>query len=262
MGQMINNKGETKMMQERIIEEIEVTNRTVDTSQRNAAITAGVGLLIMTVAAIFATFVHDSVLVSGDAASTANNILANELQFRLSILSFLFVIVLDVIVAWGLYVFFRPVNRHLSLLAAWFRVVYAVVFLVTILDLGNALRLLHSTETLVVLDTSQLQAQALLALNTFDDGWSFALSVFGLHLIVLGYLVFKAGSMPKIVGAFLVIAGLGYMFDSITGFLFPNFGVTIGQFTFIGELLLALWLVMKSATAKNWEKLALESASI
>jgi hypothetical protein len=259
---MINNKGEMKMMQKRTIEEMKVANRTVVTSQRNAAIAAGIGLLIMTVAAIFATFVHDSVLVSGDAASTANNILANELQFRLSILSFLFVIVLDVIVAWGLYVVFRPVNRNLSLLAAWFRVVYAAVFLVTILNLGNALRLLHSADTLVVLETVQLQAQALLALNAFSDGWAFALSVFGLHLIVLGYLVFKAGFMPKMLGALLVIAGLGYMFDSITGFLFPDFGVTVGQLTFIGELLLAFWLVIKSARAKNWEKLALESASI
>ena len=50
------------------------------------------------------------------------------------------------------------------------------------------------------------------------------------------------------------------MFDSVTGFLFRNFGVTVGQFTFIGELLLALWLVIKSASAKQWEKLALESA--
>lgn len=250
------------MMQERIIEKNQVINCTGDTSQRNGAITAGAGLLLMTVAAIFATFVYNGVLVSSDAASTANNILANELQFRLATLSFLFVIVLDVIVAWGLYVFLRPINRRLSLLAAWFRMVYATVFLTAILNLGNALRLLNSTDTLIVLDTSQLQAQALLALNRFDDGWAFALSIFGLHLILVGYLIFKAVSMPKILGALLVIAGIGYMFDSITGFLFPNFGVTIGQFTFIGELALALWLVMKSARAKNWVKLALESASI
>lgn len=250
------------MKQEKIIEKNQVTNRTVDASLRNAAITAGAGLLLMTVAAIFATFVYNDVLVSGDAASTANNILANELQFRLATISFLLVIVLDVIVAWGLYVFLRPVNRHLSLLAAWFRMVYATVFLTAILNLGNVLHLLNSTDTLTVLDTGQLQAQALLALNRFDDGWAFALSIFSLHLILVGYLIFKAVSLPKILGALLVIAGIGYMFDSITGFLFPNFGVTIGQFTFVGELALALWLVMKGARAKNWEKLALESASI
>jgi hypothetical protein len=258
MRQMFNSisfeKGETKMMQERRFEENEVTNYAVVTTQRNAALAAGVSLLLMTAAAIFANFVYNGVLVPGDAAATAQNILANELQFRLAIISFLVVIVLDVIVAWGLYVFFRPVNRTLSLLAAWFRVVYAAVFLVTILNLGNALRLLHSGDTLVVLNTGQLQVQALLELNAFSDGWSFALSVFGLHLIVLGYLVFKAGYMAKILGALVIIAGLGYLFDSLTGFLFPSFSLAIGQFTFIGELLLALWLLIKGVKVEQREK--------
>lgn len=61
-------------------------------------------------------------------------------------------------------------------------------------------------------------------------------------------------------GALLVIAGLGYTFDAVIGFLFSNFGVTVGQFTFVGELLLAFWLVMKSVRAKQWKNLALESA--
>jgi hypothetical protein len=238
---------------------MEKTNRSVDMSQRKGAIVAGSGLLIMAVVAIFATFVYDSVFVPGDAAATANNILANELQFRLATLSFLIVIVLDVIVAWGLYVFFRPVNRNLSLLAAWFRVVYAAVFLVTTLDLSNALRFLHSAGIMAGLETYQLQAQALLMLNAFSDGWGFGLSVFGLHLIVVGYLVFKSGYMPRILAALVVICGLGYLFDSVTGFLFPNFSVTVGQVTFIGEMFLALWLVIKSVSVKQWEKLALES---
>jgi hypothetical protein len=249
------------MMQERSFEEIEVTNLSVVPSQRNAAIAAGAGSVIMTVAAMFAQFVLNSVLVPGDAGATASNILANELRFRPAILSYLLVIVLDVIVAWGLYVFLKPVNRNLAVLAAWFRLVYAAVFLVTLLNLGNALRLLHSADTLVALDKGQLQAQALLALNAFSDGWGLVLAVFGLHLIVIGYLVFKAGFMPKILGALLVIAGSGYMFDAIAGFLFPNFGVTVSQFTFIGEMYLALWLVVKSVRAKNWEKMALEPAS-
>lgn len=248
------------MMLDRKIEDVEATDRTAGTSPRHAALAAGVGLLLMVVAAIFATVGYDNVFVAGDAAATANNILANELQFRLAILSFLVVIVLDVIVAWGLYVFFSPVNRNLSLLAAWFRLVYAAVFLVTILDLGHALRLLHSADTVAVLGTDQLQAQALLSLNAFSDGWALGLGIFGLHLIVLGYLVFKAGYAPNILGALLVIAGLGYTFDSVAGLLFPNFGVTIAQFTFMGEVLLAFWLVIKSARVKQWEKLALESA--
>lgn len=248
------------MVLDRTLRDVETTNSIAGTSRRTAATVAGVGLLLMAVAAIFALSIYNSVLVADNPARTANSILANEMQFRLAILSFLIVIVLDVIVAWGLYVFFRPVNRHLSLLAAWFRVVYAAVFLVTILHLGNALRLLHSAGTVTVLGTDQLQAQALLSLNAFSDGWAFALGVFGFHLIVLGYVVFKASYAPKILGVLLVIAGLGYTFDAIVGFLVPNFDVTVGQFTFIGELLLALWLVVKSVRVEQWEKLVRESA--
>ena len=248
------------MIGDRTSGDVDATHPTFGTSQRTAAIIAGVGLLLMTVAAMFAMFVHSNVIVPGDAGATANNILADELQFRLSILSFLTIIILDVIVAWGLYLFFSPVNRHLSLLAAWFRVVYAAVFLVTILDLGHAVRLLHSADTMAVLGTEQLQAQALLSLNAFSDGWALALGVFGLHLIVVGYLAFKAGYVPTILGALLVIAGLGYVFDAVAGFLFPTFGMTVGQFTFIGEVLLALWLVIKSVRVEQWKTLTPESA--
>lgn len=248
------------MILDREIEEIEVTDPAAGTSQRTAAIVAGFGLLLMAVAAMFATTVHESLIVPGDAAATADNILANESQFRLAVFSLLFVIVLDVLVAWGLYVFLRPVNRNLSLLAAWFRVVYAAVFLVAILNLGHALRILLSAGALTVLETGQLQAMALLSLNAFGDGWDLALALFGVHLILVGYLVFNARYMPKVLGALLVIAGFGYIFDAAAGFLFPSFGVEVSLFTFIGELLLALWLVIKSVSAKQWEKLALESA--
>jgi hypothetical protein len=248
------------MKLDRRIGEMEVTNHTVGTSQRSAAIAAGVGILIMAVAAMFATTVQESVIVPGDAAATANNILANEPEFRLAVFSLVVVVVLDVIVAWGLYIFLRPVNTYLSLLAAWFRVVYAAVFLITILNLGDAVRLLSSAGTSAVLEMDQLQAQATLMLNAFNDGWDLALALFGLHLILLGYLFFKAGYMRKILGALLVIAGVGYTFDAVTGFLYPSFGVEVSLFTFIGELLLAFWLVIKGASSKQWEKLALESA--
>lgn len=248
------------MILDRKIGEMDVTNHTTGTSRRSAAVAAGAGILIMAVAAIFATMVQESVIMTGDAAATAKNILANEPQFRLSVFSLLVVVVLDVIVAWGLYVFLRPVNRSLSLLTAWFRVVYAAVFLVAILDLGHALRILTSSGGPALLPTDQLQAHALLALNAFYDGWGLALSLFGAHLILLGYLFFEAGYMRKVLGALLVIAGIGYIFDAATGFLFPGFGVEVSLFTFIGELLLALWLVVKSASAKRWEKLALEAA--
>ena len=93
-----------------------------DISLRKAAIVAGFGLLIMSILAPFANFyVFPSLIVPGDGATTANNIMANELLFRSGICSFIIVIILDVVVAWALYVLLKPVNKSLSLLTAWFR---------------------------------------------------------------------------------------------------------------------------------------------
>lgn len=245
------------MILDRKIGKVELTDRTEETSRRTAAIISGAALLLMTIPAIFAAFVHGSVLVPGDAAATANNLLANAQQLRLALLSFLFVIILDLIVSWGLYVFFEPVNRTLSLLAGWTRLVYTAVFAAAIMNLGHALRLTQGTD---VLEAGLLQAQAWLSLNAFGDGWDFALVLFSLHLILLGFLLFQGRNMPKILGILLVIAGLGYLFDSVAAILAPELGVTIGQFTFFGELLLAVWLLVKAASTRQWEKLTAESA--
>jgi len=248
------------MIVDRKIEEMERTGHPVERSQRMAAIVVGVALLLMFVAAMFATFVHGNLFVPGDAAASANNILANELQFRLAILSFIVVVVLDVIVAWGLTVFFEPVDRSLSRLAGWFRLVYSAVYAVAIMELVHALRILSSAEALAALDTGPLQAQAMIALNAFSDGWDIGLAIFGVHLVLVGWLVLKADYMPKLLGALVLICGLGYLFDSVTGFLFPGFGLTVSLVTFVGEMLLGLWLLVKGLSTKQWAKLALEAA--
>jgi hypothetical protein len=244
------------MIQELEAKEIGKTNHSIVSSQRQGAIAAGVGLLLMIIPPIFARFVIEGTIVAGDAAATANNILANELQFRLAILGFIVVVVLDVIVSWGLYLFFEPVNRNVSLLAAWLRLLYTAVFAVAIFNLGHAVSILHTG----VLEMDQLQAQALLSLSAFNNGWDLSLAIFGLHLILVGYLALKADYVPKILGILVVICGLGYAFDAVAGLLFPDFGVTVSLVTFIGEVLLGLWLAIKGLSAKQWEKLALKSA--
>ena len=225
-----------------------MTNRNADISLRKAAIVAGFGLLIMSILAAFANFyVLPSLIVPGDAATTANNIMANELLFRIGICSFIIVIVLDVVVAWALYVLLKPVNKSLSLLAAWFRLVYATIFGIALANLFSVLRLLSDADYLTVFEIDHLYAQVMLSLNAFSDGWQIGYVFFGLHLFVLGYLVFKSGYIPKILGVLLIIAGLGYLIDSYAIFLLPNYEATIGYVTFVGEVLFMLWLLFKGA---------------
>jgi hypothetical protein len=225
-----------------------MNNRIADISLRKAAIVAGLGLLIMSILAPFANFyVLPSLIVPGDVTTTANNIMANELLFRSGICSFIIVIILDVVVAWALYVLLKPVNKSLSLLTAWFRLVYATIFGIALLNLIIALHLLSGADYLTVFKTDQLHAQVMLFLNAFSYVWQIGYVFFGFHLFFLGYLVFKSSYIPSILGVLLIIAGLGYLIDNFGKFLLPNYNITIAMFTFIGELLFMLWLLLKGA---------------
>jgi Domain of unknown function (DUF4386) len=126
-----------------------MTSQRAELAPRQAARIAGYGYLVIFVLAIFANFfVRERLIEPGDAAATASNILESEALFRLGLVSFLIVFVLDVAIAWALYVFFRPVHRDLSLLTAWFRLVYTVLLGVAVIFLFLALRLLSGAEYL------------------------------------------------------------------------------------------------------------------
>jgi hypothetical protein len=222
------------------------TARSTDVSLRTAALVAGLGLLVMAILAAFANFyVLPNLVVPGDAKGTADNIMASGGLFRIGICSFLVAAVLDVVVAWALYVLLKPVNRSLSLLAAWFRVVYAAIFAMAISNLISALLLLNGSAYLNAIETDQLQAQAMFFLSAFDYGWEIGYAFFGLHLVILSYLVFRSGYMPRWLGLLLTLAGLGYLVDTFGKLLLPNYTLTIAQFTFVGELLLLIWLLWK-----------------
>jgi hypothetical protein len=222
------------------------TSRFADISIRKSAIVAGLGLLLMAILAPIANFgVFETLIVPGEATTTANNIMASPGLFRTGIFVFLIVAILDVVVAWALYILLKPVNKSLSLLAAWFRVVYAAIFAISLSNLLIVLQLLNGDGFLKAFETNQLYAQVMLFLNAFTDGWDLGLVIFGLHLLFLGYLVFKSGYIPKILGILVIVAGLGYLIDNLGKLLSPNYNVTIAMFTFIGEVLLIFWLLWR-----------------
>ena len=217
-----------------------------DISLRTSAIVAGLGLLFMAILAPIANFgVIEKLIVPGDAASTANNIMASAGLFRIGIVIFLIVAILDVVVAWALYILLKSVNKSLSLLAAWFRVVYAAILAFALSNLLIVLQLLSGSDYLKAFETNQLYAQVMLFLNGFTDGWDLGLLIFGLHLMVLGYLAFKSGYITKILGILVIVAGLGYTIDSGGKFLSPNYTLSLSTFTFIGEVLLIFWLLWR-----------------
>ncbi len=202
-------------------------------------------MLVMAVLAGISFSVFENLLVPGEAAATARNIAANEPLFRTIICGFLIVAILDVVVAWALYVFLSPAGRSVALLAAWFRIAYAAVFTAALSNLLVAARLTNDAGSLEALGAGQSEAQVMMFVNAFNDGWDAALAIFGLHLLVLGYLVFRSGYVPRILGILVMFASLGYLIDSFGGFLSTGYNANVALFTFVGEVLLMGWLLWK-----------------
>jgi len=214
-------------------------------SIRNASLTAGIALLLISALAGFGYFVAVKGLVTpGNAAQTAKDITESPGLFRLGIVSLYLVIPLDIVVGWALYRVFSPVSKSLSMLAAGLRIAFAVVFMVAISQLVDVLRLLND-DYLAVFSPEQLHAQVLLAINAFSDVWHAGLFLFGLHLLIIGYLAFKSGYVPKLIAVLVAIDGLSYAVDTFGTVLSPGPWTDTATFTFIGELLLGLWLVIR-----------------
>lgn len=232
---------------------IEMTKPIADISLRQAAIIGGVAYLIMTVVALFANFfIRSSLIVWGDAATTANNIIDSESLFRIGIASFAVMLVCDVLVAWALFVFLKPVNKSLSILTAWFRLVYTSIHGIALVGLVLALLLLTSADYSTVFETGQLNALALLFLNGHEHGWIIGEVFFGFHLFLLGYLVYRSDYIPRILGAFLIVGGLAYLTNDFANFLLANYAdyeaaliMVVAVPSMIGELGLAVWLLVK-----------------
>ena len=230
------------------------TTRSIrDDSLRPYALVAGIGYAVLFFLAIFANFfVREGMIVAGDAVQTAENIRGAEPLFRLGLVSFLAVFLIDVAVAWGLYVLFGVVDRNLSLLAAWFRVVYTVFLGVALIFFFRALQLLGGAGFLSAFSDDQLGALALAALDSFNSAWLIGLTAFGVHLVFIGALIIRSGRAPKVLGWFLIASGLAYVLDTTAHSLLADYEryatlllVIVAAPSIVAEGWFGLWLLLR-----------------
>ena len=220
---------------------------------RRAALIAGVGYLGIFVLAIFANFVVIGGLVeSGDAAATAENIAESEGLFRAGLVAFTVVFVIDVVIAWALFIVFRSLSRDLSLLTAWFRLVYTVFLGVALIFFFVALQLLSGADYLSAFGGGQVDANALLAVDAFNYAWLVGLVCFGFHLILIGYLVVASGWTSRVLGYVLMVAGTAYIIDTLARAVIADYADLENLFlaivalpSVIGELWFTVWLLRK-----------------
>ncbi len=221
---------------------------------------AGVLYLLVAVSGIFnMMYGPSSLIVLGDAATTVNNIVASESPFRLGILNDIIAQTVGLLLVLALYKLLKPVNKNHALLMVIFALVGIPIVMLNLLNQFAALLLLSGADYLTVFAADQLQALVMLFLNLDEHGFFIAHIFWGLWLFPMGYLVFKSGYIPRILGVLLIIAGFGYLIDFVTFFFIPDFDA-IKMFTFLGEVLLPLWLLIKGVNVEQWEKRALESA--
>ena len=226
-----------------------VTTATPRAPMRTPALVGGIALLVLAVLSGWANFgVVEALVTDGDVARTARDILAAESMFRVGVVALFVVAILDIVVAWALGVFFAPANRGIATLAAWFRAVYGGILMIAVTQLAGALDVLQGAATSPAFSSDQLQAEALRRTASFHLVWDVGLVLFGLHLVLLGYLAYRSTYAPRFLGVLLVVAGAGYVVDSLGALLAPGSLPEVAVFTFGGEVLLLVWLLVRGRT--------------
>jgi hypothetical protein len=228
-------------------------------SPKRIARIAGILYVVVFLAAVFGPiYVQSALVVPGDAAETANRITSSLPLYRAGIGSYLAIFMTEIALTILLYVLMRPVNKTLSLIAAAFRLAMTIIHGLNLLNQFAALLLL-SGNYLAAFEIPQIQALAMLFLEAHGLGWSIGMVFFSFHAFFLGYLVYRSGFIPKLLGVLLLLASASYLIDATALLLSPGYTETPIYFAVLitlAELAFPLWLLIKGVNAQKWDALA------
>jgi len=221
---------------------------------------AGVFWLLTIITGMFAFIAGGRFIVTGDAATTAANIINHQLLFRLAFISNLVATACYLAVTLFVYQLLKPVNRTVAAFVVFFSLMGCATGLVSSLLFQAPLDLLSGAPYLSIFTAAQVQAWALtiltLSLRLNDIGMVF----FGFHVLSIGYLIRRSTFLPRILGALLFVAGICYLTNSFANFLDVSFKTYLLPFVALGGLLgegsLTGWLLVKGVNAQRWNEQA------
>jgi len=232
------------------------TERITETSPRLKARISGVFYLLTIVTGVFAQmFVSGRLVVDGDAAATANNILTHRILFQMGFAVYLIEMACNIAITALFYDLLKPAGRSVSLLAAFLGFAGCVIKTFSRLFFITPLFVLGGAPYLSVFSADQLQALALLFLKVNDRGAAIALVFFGFYALLTGYLIIRSTFLPRILGVLGIFGGLGWL-----SFLYPPLGYRlfpyIAAFGLLGAASLVLWLLVFGVNERRWKEQA------
>lgn len=210
---------------------------------------SGVGYLIIFISGLYANFIALEPLINNDTPSIViQSILSNSQQLLYAIISFLIMLIFDLLLVLSLFVFFRKVNTSLHFLMVAFRLLNAVVFSIALFKLIEVYYIINNVESIPSLEQ---QSKIIYALIHFETIWLIGLLFFSTHLLFLGGLILKSKHVPDVIGVLILLASLGYAVDSIAALSMENytayqnvFAVIVIMPAIIGELSFTIWLLL------------------
>src|SRR5438046_8460193 len=223
----------------------------IGNAQGTAARVAGWSGLLTFAIVVFGNYVLlNPLVVPGNAATTAQNIAEHQTQVRLTAVCFLTYSLGVIVLLTALYVILKPVNHGLALVGALFRLVFALLWLLSPLNLLAMLRLVSNANYLQAFEPDRLQALARLHLGATFDDYYIGLPFFGLAATVCAYLWFKSNYIPKGLAISGLIASAWCVLCAFVFLIFPQFNKVVNDYLFdspmaLFELIVSFWLLFK-----------------
>ena len=215
-------------------------------------------LIIIALGTLGEAVVRGRIIVPRDATATAANLRSMEWLWRLGVAGEITLLACATALTVILYILLRRVSRDLALAAVLFNLVSIAIEGVGAISLAAALFPLSSSPYLNAFTPEQLNAMAMLSIRSHTVGFGVALIFFGIECVILGYLIDRSGYMPRAIGVLMKIAGVCYLINSFALLLSPSLANRLFPAillpAFIGELSLALWLLLKGVNAEKWDQ--------
>ena len=235
-----------------------MTDRIAATAVQLHARLAGALYLAVILTGIFGFYAGSALIVRGDAAATAHNIMASELLFRMSAVADLIAGICYVGVTAILYELLKPVNRTLSLAAAFFSLMGIAAGASGTANRLTPAGILGNAHAFGAFGGDQLNALAFAPLKTYGVNGSVGILFFGLYCVLIGWLIVRSTFIPRLVGALMIVAGAAYLLNSFAVLLSPPFAARLPDFTLLlgllGEGALTFWLLVFGVNEARWRE--------